>query len=275
MRPHDVGAAARALRHRSGLRQSDVAERARVSQSTVSRVERGAWDEIQWASIMRVCEAAGLRLGLDGRWRGGELARLLDQDHAGLTAAVRRRLDAAEWQTDVEVTFSRYGERGSIDLLAFHPTARVLLVVEVKSVIADIQGLLRPIDAKVRLAPGIGRDRGWTARGVIPCLVVADSTTARRRLAANEPLFSRFAVRGRAALHWLRAPVGIPTGLLLFTDPPSSRGGNVRRAGRQRVRQGAANLSVVLGRRRVAGGPESVQQSQGESAGGRRPSRHA
>lgn len=247
MRPHEVGASARALRHRSRLRQSDVAARARVSQSMVSRVERGAWDEIQWASITRVCEAAGLRVVVEGRWRGGELARLLDQDHAALTAAARRRLDSAGWQTDVEVTFSRFGERGSIDILAFHSLARVLLVVEVKSVIADIQGLLQPIDAKARLAPGIGRDRGWTARAVVPCLVVADSTTTRRRVAANGPLFSRFAVRGRSALRWLRAPVGTPTGLLLLTDPPSIRGGNVRRAGRQRVRQRAANLSVDPG----------------------------
>ena len=255
MRPHEVGAAARALRHRSGLRQSDVAARAGVSQSTVSRVERGAWDEIQWASIVRVCEAAGLRLGVEGRWRGGELARLLDQDHAALTSAMRQRLDAAGWQTEVEVTFSRYGERGSVDILAFHPLSRVLLVVEVKSVIADIQGMLRPIDAKVRLAPKIGRDRGWTARGVVPCLVVADSTTTRRRVAANGSLLSRFAVRGRTAFRWLRAPVSTPTGLLLLTDPPSIRGGNVRRAGRQRVRQRGADLSVDSGPRYAAGGP--------------------
>src|SRR3990172_8185234 len=110
MRPHEVGAAARALRHRSGLRQSDVAARAGVSQSTVSRVERGAWDEIQWASIVRVCEAVGLRLGVEGRWRGGELARLLDQDHAALTSAMRQRLDAAGWQTGGEVAFSPDGE---------------------------------------------------------------------------------------------------------------------------------------------------------------------
>jgi hypothetical protein len=224
----------------------------------VSRVERGAWDEIQWASITRVCEAAGLRVAVEGRWRGGELARLLDHDHAALTAATRRRLDSAGWQADVLVTFSRYGERGSIDILAFHPVARVLLVVEVKSVIADIQGLLRPIDAKSRLAPGIGRDRGWTAKAVVPCLVVADSTTTRRRLVTNGALFSRFAVRGRSALRWLRAPVGTPTGLLLLTNPPSIRGGNVRRAGRQRVRQRAANPSVDQGPRDAAGSPKPV-----------------
>lgn len=244
MRPHDVGAAARALRHRSGLRQLDVAGRARVSQSTVSRVERGAWDEIRWASITRVCEAAGLRVAVEGRWRGGELARLLDQDHAALTAAARRLLEAAGWRSEVEVTFSRYGERGSIDLLAFHATMGLLLVFEVKSVIADIQGLLRPLDAKVRLARPIGNERGWAARDVVPCLVVADTTTVRRRLAAHAPLYSRFSVRGRDARRWLRVPVGAPSGLLLLVNLPSIRGGNVRRAGRQRVRRASGPPSV-------------------------------
>lgn len=256
MRSHEVGAAARALRHRSGLRQFDVAARAGVSQSTVSRIERGAWDEIQWRSISAVCEAAGLRLGVEGRWRGGDLARLLDHDHAALTAAMQRRLEAAGWLSAFEVTYSRYGERGSIDILGFHPSTHVLLVVEVKSVIADIQGLLRPIDVKTRLGATIGRDQGWTVRAVVPCLVVTDGTTARRRLAANAPLFSRFALRGRAAVQWLRAPVGTPTGLLLLAGLPSMRGGNGRRAGRQRVRQRRADLIVDRGSRHHVRRPE-------------------
>lgn len=256
MRPHDVGAAARALRHRSGLRQADLAARAGVSQSTVSRVERGAWDEIQWRSIARVCEAAGLRLGVEGRWRGGELNRLLDHDHAALASAVQRRMGAAGWLTAIEVTYSRYGERGSVDILGFHPATRVLLVVEVKTVLADIQGMLRPIDTKTRLGSSIGRDQGWAARAVVPCLVVAAGTTTRRRLSTNAPLFNRFTIRGRAALRWLRAPLGAPSGLLLLMELPSMRGGNVRRAGRQRVRQRGAKLSVDQTSQHTRRGPE-------------------
>lgn len=136
----------------------------------------------------------------------------------------------------VEVTFSRYGERGSIDLLAFHPATGVLLVVEIKTGIADVQGLLRPIDIKVRLARDIARDLGWEARVVVPALVVAETSTARRRVAAHEALFSRFTLRGWPARGWLRAPDAFTTGLLLFVDPALGIADARRRPGRQRIR---------------------------------------
>ncbi|MGH2386204.1 MAG: hypothetical protein ACRDGB_14305, partial [Candidatus Limnocylindria bacterium] len=172
-----------------------------------------------------------------GRWRGGELDRLLDAGHAALQALCKGQLDAAGWIVRVEVTFSRFGERGSIDLLAFHPATRTLLVVEIKTVIADVQGLLRPIDAKVRLAMGIAHDLGWEPRAVVPALVVSDDSTARPRVAAHAALFSRFEQRGWAARRWLRAPNGSTTGLLLFVDPSHGVGGAASRPGRQRVRR--------------------------------------
>ncbi|CAN5525274.1 MAG: hypothetical protein H0X68_00560 [Chloroflexi bacterium] len=92
-----------------------------------------------------------------GRWRGGELERLLDAGHAALQALFTRQVEAAGWRARVEVTFSQYGQRGSIDILAFHAATRTLLVVEIKTFISDVHGLLRPIDVKVRLARDIAR----------------------------------------------------------------------------------------------------------------------
>lgn len=244
MQPRDVGAAVCALRQRSGLRQVDLAAQARTSQSTVSRVERGLWDEISWSRLKRVCDAAGLRLGVEGRWRGGELARLLDRDHAALGQFLRPRLEGMGWRSEVEVTYSRYGERGSIDLLAFQAGSGQLVVVELKTVIADVQGILRPLDAKVRLARGIASERAWRAQNVVPCLVVTDTTTNRRRLAEHAALFAGFRLRGRAAGAWLRRPVGDPGGLLLLVNPPGMRRGNLRRAGQQRVRLRSGRASV-------------------------------
>jgi hypothetical protein len=40
------------------------------------------------------------------------------------------------------VTFSIYGERGSIDLLAWHSETRTLLVVELKSELTSIEETL-------------------------------------------------------------------------------------------------------------------------------------
>jgi hypothetical protein len=62
-------------------------------------------------------------------WRGGDLDRLLDARHArvvGIMVALLRRLG---WQVEVEVTYSSFGERGSIDILAWWPPGRIALVV--------------------------------------------------------------------------------------------------------------------------------------------------
>lgn len=259
-----VGRSVRALRQRSGWRQSDLAHRAGVSQPVVSRVETGRWDDLRWSVLRRVCTAAGLRLELDGRWRGGELARLLDAAHAAIQDRLKRRLEAAGWLVAAEVTYSRYGERGSVDLLAWHPATATLLVVEVKSTIADVQGLLRPLDAKVRLARGIARELGWTARDVVPCLAVADSSTVRRRIAEHPALFARFALRGRATAAWLRRPASAPTGLLILLNPPSIRGGNGRRVARVRIRISAPDASVSGPASSAQSAVDRAQHSAGE-----------
>lgn len=239
-----VGQSVRALRQRSGWRQADLASRAGVSQPVVSRLEAGRWDDLRWSVLRRVCAAAGLRLELEGRWRGGELARLLDAAHAAIQERLKHNLEAAGWLAAAEVTYARYGERGSVDLLAWHPATAMLLVVEVKSTIADVQGLLRPLDAKVRLAGGIARELGWVASGVVPCLAAAGSSTVRRRIAEHPALFSRFALRGRAAAAWLRRPSATTPGLLILLNPPPIRGGNGRRVARVRVRGPATAASV-------------------------------
>lgn len=222
-----------------------MALRAGVSQREVSRLESGAIERFTLATLLRVCSAVGLDVSLDGRWRGGELARLLDADHAALQASMARLLAALKWLVAVEVTFSRYGERGSYDILAFHPASGTVLVVEIKTMVADLQALLRPLDVKARLALDVARARGWQPTGVVVCLVVADGSTARRRVEEHAPLFARFSLRGGAARRWLRDPSPRSPGILLFRKLPDSPGGSARRAGRQRVRVARGGLSVA------------------------------
>jgi hypothetical protein len=49
-----------------------------------------------------------------------------------LDEAVTRLLADDGWEAVPEVTYSIFGERGSIDL-AWHPASRTLLVIELKS----------------------------------------------------------------------------------------------------------------------------------------------
>jgi transcriptional regulator with XRE-family HTH domain len=104
----------RFLRIRRGWRQIDVADRAGVSQSQVSRIERGHLATVTIETLRRVAAVLDLRIDVVGRWRGGDLDRLLAAGHSALHEAVATRLRGlAGWAFASEVSFSIDGERGS------------------------------------------------------------------------------------------------------------------------------------------------------------------
>ena len=154
-----------------------------------------------------VAQALGARINLRLDWNGEALDRLLDSAHARLVEAVVVELRMMGWEVATEVTFAIYGERGSIDILAWHPRTRTTLVVEVKSVVPDVQETLAAFDRKVRLAPQIARERGWVGRSVGRVLVIADGRTSRRRVLAHVQTFDAFVPDRTAAVRrWLRDP---------------------------------------------------------------------
>ena len=118
-----------------------------------------------------------------------------------------RRLVRLGWRTEVEVSFSIWGERGSIDILAFHPDFAALLVIEVKSVVPDSQATLHGLDRKARLGPDIAKDRGWRPRHVSRLLVVGASATSRRRVARLAATYdAALPVRGADVRRWMARP---------------------------------------------------------------------
>jgi transcriptional regulator with XRE-family HTH domain len=227
MDPIRVGRIVRALRQRQGWRQVDLARAAGVSQPVVSRLEAGQLRSLPVGTVEAILEALGARGRFEVSWRGGELDRLLDERHAWLVGEIVRRLERLAWEVQVEVSFSVYGERGSIDVLARQPAARSLLVVEVKSELTSVEETLRKLDAKVRLAPQAAMDRfDERPRVVGRLLVLPDVTTARRRVTrAATVLDAALPMRGSAVAEWLRRPVGAVAGLLFL---PPIRGGNGR-----------------------------------------------
>ena len=247
MAPERIGRILRALRHRRGWTQSSLGRRAGCGASVVSRVERGNVRACSLATLHRLFEAFDARLVLSVLWRGGELDRLLDADHALLGerwAGVR----GDRWEAAAEVTYNEYGERGSIDELAFDPITGTLLVVELKTGLYDGGGTVAKLDEKARLAARLGRRFGWEVRRVVPVLVIAESRTNRRRVELHERLFGRLRCRGRAARAWLRQPeAGCGGGVLLFVPLSDVRGKTVMRAGRQRVRPRAHGSGAKAG----------------------------
>jgi transcriptional regulator with XRE-family HTH domain len=220
-----VGSILRALRHRIGLRQSDIANRAGVSQQLVSAIERGGAGTVAGHTLRQIFAAVDADAITVVRWRGGELDRLLDEGHADIVGRMVVLLETRGWTVLPEATYSEWGERGSIDILAWHPASRTLLVVEVKTEIASVEELLRRHDAKVRLAPRIAEARfGGRPTRIAKLLVVAESSTNRRRVARTRAVLeAAYPARGRRVRDWLRDPTGEMAGVLFLTGHRGTR----------------------------------------------------
>lgn len=192
------GLTIRALRRRRGWTQQRLADHVRVSRSVIVRIEGGRADRVPVHTLIRVATALGATLNVRIAWQGEALDRLLDAGHAEIVERVLALLRSPEWQVATEVSFNVRGERGSIDILAFHAATGSLLVIEVKSVVPDMQAMLYGLDRKERLAGEIARERGWRVISVSRLLVLPDDRTARRRVANHEATF-RVALPGRTA----------------------------------------------------------------------------
>jgi len=238
-----LGMAVRALRRHRGWRQVDLARRARVSQQTISRLERGSAGSASLSLTARVIETLEADLDLVVRWRGGGLDRILDERHAALAGVAAARLARAGWEVVAEVSYSEYGERGSIDLLGIDAAAGTLVVVEVKTELLSIEATLRKHDEKCRLASRIVRARFGRAGPWRVCavLVLPDTGASRRHVRAHAAILDRtYPLRGREATAWLRDPARIAVrGAIVFLPLTHGTGGGRPKATPHRVRVAA------------------------------------
>jgi transcriptional regulator with XRE-family HTH domain len=242
----------RALRLQKDMRQADVGRIADLSRPVISRIDRGLIGNIQLGQLERAAIAVGAAVDLRLRWNGEQLDRLLDEAHARLVELTVVALRTAGWDVAVEVSFSVWGERGSIDVFGVHLKTGIVVVVEVKSVVPDTQQTLHGLDRKTRLATQLAKDRGWRCRGVARLLVVGDSATSRRRIERLEATYATaFPVRGIEVRRWMRNPHQPISGLLFVAYAPrgSAKGPrhNHQRVRRRRGRpQGRGSAVIAL-----------------------------
>ena len=229
------------LRVRQRLTQAALSARAGVSRQAVSLLECGQARRLKMSTVESILSALGARMEVRVLWNGPELDRLMDAGHAAIGARIKQRLGRWGWIVRVEVSYSRYGERGRIDLLAWHPATRTLLVVEIKTELVDVQSLLGSLDVKARLARHVAEQFGWHVGSVVPAIVFSEGRTTRRHLRKLDPLFDRFNVRAREAVSWLRRPTATPSGLMWFVTVPD-RGYAATVVGKKQVR-GAVRLA--------------------------------
>jgi len=188
----EVGAGIRQARRAAGLSQVSVARRARLSQSGVSRIERG----VAAASVDDLAALAGV-VGLDlvvQLYPGGSPIR--DTAHVRAMGRLKAILPAA-FRLAAEVPIPISGDQRAVDAVLVDPPLRVGF--ELESRLLDMQALVRRVALKQRDA-GLAR----------MVLVVPDTpanraaaSTARATLSAAFPAGHRLVL---AALRTGRQP---------------------------------------------------------------------
>jgi transcriptional regulator with XRE-family HTH domain len=232
------------MRRRGGWRQADLAARAGVGRSVVSDLELGRASGMTLTTLRRVLAPFGASVEVAIRGLGIDTDRRLDEGHAILVGSASAWLSSVGWVVRPEVTYSEWGERGSIDLVAWDAPSRTLLVIEVKTAVASIEATLRRHDEKTRLATTVvARRFGWHPRAVARLLVLPEDRTARRQVGRHAGVLEHaYPDRTVAVRRWRRAPNGPLAGLISLSDaatrrttPPRPSGGRVRLAGKSPV----------------------------------------
>lgn len=188
----------RIARMTAGLTQARVAHLAHVSQTEVSRAERGAGDHSLEARC-RLAAACGHELG----WRLYPVGtvRLRDSGQLAIAQAIVGAANA-RWQARLEVSVAP-GDSRAADLVLFGPAE--VLHIEIERALVDFQGQLRAAQLK-RQALGEREDR--PIRLVI---AVPDTRTARARLAPFADLILRSMPRTSRNI-WSAIRTGEPLG---------------------------------------------------------------
>jgi len=234
-----IGRGLRAIRIRANSTQKEVADGAEVPRAVIAAVERGYLAKVRVEQLLAI--ALELRADIDIvlRWNGTELDRLLNAGHSAMHELVVGMLTAAGWEVVPERSFSIWGERGVIDILAWQAPSRTLLIVELKTEIVEVQRLIGTVDRYRRLAPKVVSDLGWEPLTVGVWVAVADSPTNRRRLGEHAAVLrAAFRSDGRTVAGWLRSPSG-PLRALSFLSNAGVANRTAARSSRRRVRVGS------------------------------------
>lgn len=241
-----LGARFRAVRVNRGWTQNEVAVRVKAHRSLVSRIERGHVRQVSIGTLLDVAEVLGMRVTIKAWWHGGDLERLVNGGHSLLHESVASHFaeQLPDWALAPEVSFAYYGERGVIDILAWHAATRSLLVIELKTDVVDINEMVGTLDRKRRHAAAVARERGWDPVTVSCWVIVAGGGTNGHRLARHRSLLrNAYPTDGRAMHGWVRRPTGAVAAISIWEravpDGPLVHGGSV--AARHRVRRKAIN----------------------------------
>jgi transcriptional regulator with XRE-family HTH domain len=206
-----------------GWSQGRLAVRAGVSRSMIARVE-SATVNVSLDVAAGVCDALGVQVDLTFRTPFIAERPQRDPAHARCSSYVQHRLEAVGWTVAREVEVVHGRSHGWIDLLAFEPRLRSLLIVEVKTELDDLGRIERTLSWYERDGWGAARRLLWRPARMATWLLVLATDVNDERIRANRDLLARAfearAVEGLAALTSAATP---PHRLLALIDPRSRR----------------------------------------------------
>jgi transcriptional regulator with XRE-family HTH domain len=223
-----VGQRFRSARLAIGLSQRELERRTGISQSALSRFERGRSGSIGLSAMEALVAALGGRIDVVLELPFlVDRARQRDSLHARCVGYVARHLMTAGWKVATEVEIQgRFGP-GWIDVLAFDPRTRTLLVIEIKTEIHDLGQVQRTLGWYTARAHEAAVNRGWSPRVVRAALLVLATEEADRRIRANEDLITvAFPVRATWLAAWVTTPEASASSDgwgLAMVDPHSRR----------------------------------------------------
>ena len=138
--------------------------------------------------------------------------------------------------------------------MAWHASTGIVIVVELKTAIVDINDLMSTMDKRRRLALKIANDMGWNAKAVATWVVVAPGRSNDRALAEHATVLrAKFPGDGRSMRRWLARPAGEVAALSFL---PKARLSDLGHGVRTPRRVSARAASVDVSRSRATNRPE-------------------
>ncbi|GAC1669309.1 MAG: hypothetical protein NVS9B8_12060 [Candidatus Limnocylindrales bacterium] len=196
--PRLIARTLRSTRLRLAWSQRTLSIRSGVPQSQISRIERRQLPGLRLSTIDRLFAATGVRYRLVLDPPHLDQRRQTDLVHARCSAYVGRRLKRAGWLVAREVEIGDGRSRGWIDLLAYDPRSRVLLVIEIKTEIHDLGQIERSMNWYQRESVGAARRLDWRPRRIGSALLVLHSAANESVVMSNREVMAA-SFPGRAA----------------------------------------------------------------------------
>ena len=198
MRRRSFGDACLATRVGLDVSRLDLARSVGITPSYVGRIERGEANP-PLKLIESIAHSLGLEIALS--FRGPVFPagpRVRDSVHARCSAYADRRLRGQGWLTAREVEVVHGRSHGWIDILAFDPRTRTLLVIEIKTRLDDLGALERQIGWYERMAWDAARRLGWRPRRIQVCVLALASDEVEAVIRSHRDLVRlAFPVRAR------------------------------------------------------------------------------